>query len=189
MVLPNTDGKYATRWLKFQLEEHVLPGASVAMLKFILISVAGCWARPGTKLERSPAIAVTGITSGTSKCISKWEQCGGTNYDGPTCCEAGLVCVVENEWYSQCVPSESTTTTSAIESTSTASSTSKGSGECAGAWHRCGGRDHKGPTCCTPGYFCKAKNECYSQCTPVGSRQRFLGLIQSASKLARSEEL
>lgn len=150
------------------------------MLKLILISLAGCWARQPTKLERSPTMS--GITSG--ECISKWEQCGGTNYDGPTCCEDGLVCNVENEWYSQCVPGSTTETST---SASTSSSTSQG--ECAGAWHRCGGRDHKGPTCCTAGYFCKVKNECYSQCTPVGSGHRFLGLIQSASKLARTEEL
>lgn len=170
------------------------------MLKLILISFAGCigcWARqPGTKLERSPTIAVTGITSGSGECISKWEQCGGRNYDGLTCCEAGLVCTVENEWYSQCVPGDSTTETSTFAteststaSTSTASASSTSQGECAGAWHRCGGRDYDGPTCCAAGYFCKVKNECYSQCTPVGSRQRFLGLIQSASKLARAEEL
>lgn len=55
----------------------------------------------------------------TRTCASTWCQCGGQGYVGPTCCQAGSVCVAEanNRWYSRCMPlgltiSPPTTTTS-----------------------------------------------------------------------------
>lgn len=32
------------------------------------------------------------------------EQCGGQGWSGDTCCEAGSTCVVQNRFYSQCLP-------------------------------------------------------------------------------------
>ncbi|KAL0931399.1 pectin lyase F-1-like protein 3 [Colletotrichum truncatum] len=37
----------------------------------------------------------------------QWGQCGGKSYTGPTKCVAGTSCVVQNEWYSQCLSSAS----------------------------------------------------------------------------------
>jgi len=37
------------------------------------------------------------------KCSSRYAQCGGTNYQGPTCCQSGSKCVFINEYYSQCL--------------------------------------------------------------------------------------
>jgi hypothetical protein len=34
---------------------------------------------------------------------SKWGQCGGIGYTGPTACVAGSTCVVSNSYYSQCL--------------------------------------------------------------------------------------
>ena len=31
------------------------------------------------------------------------DQCGGQDWTGPTCCESGLTCTVQGEWYSQCL--------------------------------------------------------------------------------------
>jgi len=37
-----------------------------------------------------------------NQCGSKYEQCGGMNFNGPTCCKSGLTCRRVNEYYSQC---------------------------------------------------------------------------------------
>ncbi|CAM9742424.1 unnamed protein product, partial [Ectocarpus sp. 13 AM-2016] len=37
-------------------------------------------------------------------CAGEWGQCGGNQWQGPTCCEEGNDCVVGNEWYHQCIP-------------------------------------------------------------------------------------
>jgi len=36
-------------------------------------------------------------------CAKKWNKCGGVGYNGPTCCEAGLVCRKVNKYYSRCI--------------------------------------------------------------------------------------
>jgi len=38
-------------------------------------------------------------------CAKLWEQCAGDDFQGPTCCEHGNRCNIQNEWYGQCVPS------------------------------------------------------------------------------------
>merc|ERR1719401_2094520 len=42
--------------------------------------------------------------SGGGPCSPVYDQCGGSGWGGPTCCQAGATCQVQNEWYSQCVP-------------------------------------------------------------------------------------
>lgn len=46
----------------------------------------------------------TTSTSSPNACSSAWGACGGQNWDGPTCCEDGYVCMAESIWYSQCRP-------------------------------------------------------------------------------------
>ncbi|PFH48763.1 glycoside hydrolase family 10 protein [Amanita thiersii Skay4041] len=46
-----------------------------------------------------------------------WGQCGGIGWTGPTTCISGYTCVFQNDWYSQCLPSSSTTTTSGTGTT------------------------------------------------------------------------
>ena len=41
-------------------------------------------------------------TSNGGNCEGAWEQCGGQNFDGPTCCDNGYTCTVQSQWYSQC---------------------------------------------------------------------------------------
>jgi len=36
-------------------------------------------------------------------CASKWDQCGGVGYSGPTCCESGSTCREYNQYFSQCI--------------------------------------------------------------------------------------
>ncbi|OUM58344.1 carbohydrate-binding module family 1 protein [Piromyces sp. E2] len=38
-----------------------------------------------------------------TKCAPKWAQCGGQDYNGPTCCQSGSTCHEYNKYYSQCM--------------------------------------------------------------------------------------
>jgi hypothetical protein len=40
-------------------------------------------------------------SGGNGNCAGAWAQCGGSNFNGPTCCQTGT-CVKVNEYYSQC---------------------------------------------------------------------------------------
>ncbi|KAF8214816.1 glycoside hydrolase family 5 protein [Mycena galopus ATCC 62051] len=55
--------------------------------------------------------------------VPEWGQCGGLSYTGETDCAAGLVCVEQNTYYSQCLAGTSTTTSTTVSSTSTVKST------------------------------------------------------------------
>lgn len=37
-------------------------------------------------------------------CAESWQQCGGKTWSGPTCCNQGLTCHSQNEYYAQCIP-------------------------------------------------------------------------------------
>ncbi|KAG9094984.1 hypothetical protein FRC07_011166, partial [Ceratobasidium sp. 392] len=51
--------------------------------------------------------------------VAEWGQCGGIGYTGSTVCDSGLTCNVINPYYSQCLKSTSTSTTSKPTTTST----------------------------------------------------------------------
>ncbi|CAN0536051.1 unnamed protein product, partial [Scytosiphon promiscuus] len=36
-------------------------------------------------------------------CAKEWDQCGGSDWDGPTCCQGGGVCQERSESFFQCV--------------------------------------------------------------------------------------
>lgn len=52
--------------------------------------------------EEAPAPAPAPPANGGGACAAQWEQCGGNNFSGSTCCSAGS-CTVVNDWYSQCI--------------------------------------------------------------------------------------
>ena len=87
----------------------------------------------------------------------EWDQCGGQSFSGPTCCPAGDSCVVNNQYYSQCLPSK----------------------QCMNAqWAQCGGTDPKtqqpwpaNKTCCPENFVCEKQNPYYSQCNPDTSNK------------------
>ncbi|TGJ87129.1 hypothetical protein E0Z10_g1591 [Xylaria hypoxylon] len=73
------------------------------------------------------AIPFEGHVEERQTCAQQWSQCGGATWSGATCCISGSSCVAQNEHYSQCLPSTSTTgatttsqtTTSATRTTTT----------------------------------------------------------------------
>ncbi|EKM61758.1 glycoside hydrolase family 5 protein [Phanerochaete carnosa HHB-10118-sp] len=56
--------------------------------------------------------------------VAVWGQCGGIDYTGSTTCAAGSVCVEQNDYYSQCIPGATASTTITSASSHTASSAS-----------------------------------------------------------------
>ncbi|OUM60269.1 carbohydrate-binding module family 1 protein [Piromyces sp. E2] len=48
-------------------------------------------------------IKVTPTTNNNQNCATKWGQCGGIGFNGPTCCQQGSSCVRVNDYYSQCL--------------------------------------------------------------------------------------
>ncbi|KAG2017231.1 acetyl xylan esterase [Coprinopsis cinerea AmutBmut pab1-1] len=50
-----------------------------------------------TTLLSVVALALTSVNA-----VPLWGQCGGNGYTGSTQCDAGLICVRLNDWYSQC---------------------------------------------------------------------------------------
>ncbi|KAF8642468.1 hypothetical protein AX16_009469 [Volvariella volvacea WC 439] len=53
----------------------------------------GSTSNPGTPTTTTSAPAAT---------QTRWGQCGGQGWTGPTACESGTRCVVVNQWYHQC---------------------------------------------------------------------------------------
>jgi len=45
-----------------------------------------------------------GQRGGHDTCSAAFSQCGGKNWNGPTCCESGCHCRSVNKWHSQCTP-------------------------------------------------------------------------------------
>ncbi|KAI0154797.1 glycoside hydrolase superfamily [Xylariaceae sp. FL1272] len=58
--------------------------------------------------------AAVALAQGTA-----WSQCGGIGWTGVTTCGAGLDCVVQNPYYSQCLPVTSSGTTTVVVAPST----------------------------------------------------------------------
>lgn len=57
--------------------------------------------RPPTTTTRTTTSSGGQPTGGA--CASRYGQCGGANWSGPTCCESGTTCRFSNDWYSQCL--------------------------------------------------------------------------------------
>ncbi|GAV27945.1 hypothetical protein PMKS-001413 [Pichia membranifaciens] len=61
------------------------------------------------------ASAAAPAASGASgKCQAEWEQCGGADFKGASCCQEGLTCVSANSYWARCI--SSTTLASGVAS-------------------------------------------------------------------------
>ncbi|OUM59064.1 carbohydrate-binding module family 1 protein [Piromyces sp. E2] len=56
-----------------------------------------------TVRETVTVTITTTETKPPQNCANKWAQCGGQNFNGPTCCQSGSTCRKLNEYYSQCI--------------------------------------------------------------------------------------
>jgi lysophospholipase L1-like esterase len=55
-------------------------------------------------------------------CQAAWGQCGGSTFNGDNCCVSGYYCKYYNQWFSQCIPG-TTTTTSRVRTAGAATTT------------------------------------------------------------------
>lgn len=96
----------------------------------------------------------------SGQCVGLYKKCGGAaDYRGPTCCQAGLVCVRKKPTYSQC-RYRTGTVTLPVDPVDPAPS-----GQCASLYKKCGGAaDYVGTKCCQAGLTCVYKKPSYSQC-------------------------
>jgi len=97
---------------------------------------------PITRITSAP------ITRNDDDCddpVSGWQQCGGSDWEGSTCCRPGYQCDRLARRYSQCRPQLDA---------------------CSWHWEQCGGQEWDGPVCCSSGSVCKTRNMWYSQCDP-----------------------
>ncbi|EAA29018.1 carbohydrate-binding module family 1 protein [Neurospora crassa] len=63
-------------------------------------------AAPATSAAAPAAPATSAAAGGAGQVQAKqtkWGQCGGNGFTGPTECESGSTCTKYNDWYSQCV--------------------------------------------------------------------------------------
>ncbi|CAA7263714.1 unnamed protein product [Cyclocybe aegerita] len=75
------------------------PDASVTYSNIKVGDIGSTFSSTGSGGGGSPP---TTTTSAPGAAQTKWGQCGGQGYSGPTACVSGSTCVVLNDWYSQC---------------------------------------------------------------------------------------
>ena len=90
-------------------------------------------------------------TKQPTQCRKEFQQCGGKNYNGATCCQAGLKCRQDNGFYSQCVEKAP-------------------SGNCKRQYQECGGLGYNGVTCCQEGLICKKDTSHWHACKRAGAK-------------------
>ncbi|CAF4566302.1 unnamed protein product [Rotaria sp. Silwood1] len=79
----------------------------------------------GQTQSRKTTISPRSRTSVKKGCSALWQQCGGIGWTGPTCCDQST-CVVGNPYYSQCLQS-GVSSSSSFTSSSTVSTVTKSS--------------------------------------------------------------
>ena len=91
----------AGRWF----EHQILQLAANANLDGELSSSSGSSNDRGTFPPTTPqGTGGGGGGGGGASCAGAYDQCGGNDHVGPTCCVSGYTCTVGNAWYSQCIP-------------------------------------------------------------------------------------
>jgi len=92
-------------------------------------------------------------------CGMSWSQCGGAEWNGTSCCTEDHTCVVQSEYYSQCLPPVAVSVPSppaVIDSDG-----------CTNRWSQCGGLGFSdADLCCSGANECVVGNPYYSQCLP-----------------------
>lgn len=111
-------------------------------------------------IEESP-----GYGHCAKKAAELWGQCGGKTVHGAwsATCPSDASCQYWDDWYSQCVPSDST---QAPTPTPTPTKSSGGGGDVK-VWGQCGGdSNYSGGVTCESGASCVRHSNWYAQCKP-----------------------
>jgi hypothetical protein len=149
---------------------------------------------PATPAPAPATPAPTAPQPTPSACTSPagpWQQCGGENWSGATCCSTGYYCETDqaaqgiNRWYHQCragstppAPAPAPATPAPAPATPAPSPPPAAPAACtspAGSWQQCGGQGWTGTTCCDVGLSCNVENRWYHQCQPVRKQRMIRG--------------
>jgi len=87
----NLDKNFAT--LKNRYESNLEPKAALCPSDIMKKSIKKC-----------PGQTTNYLQSDSDSCAKMFDQCGGKDWKGPTCCQTGSTCKKFNEYYSHCVP-------------------------------------------------------------------------------------
>lgn len=84
------------------------PNANVVFSNIKFGPIGSTFNSDGTPVTPTGSPTATSTASPTNtnnpgNCAAQWGQCGGNNWNGPTCCQSGSSCSRINEWYSQCL--------------------------------------------------------------------------------------
>jgi len=132
-------------------------------------------AQPAPALAPAPPPAPTQVSGpqlAPGACAGEFEQCGGSDWTGATCCQADWFCRSLNEWHSQCEPERTRQTQHSAEGPAAAPARQAASPPtpqqvascCAAAFEQCGGEGFRGSPCCQVGSTCIVKTPHLSQC-------------------------
>ncbi|KAF1351116.1 hypothetical protein BDV97DRAFT_163723 [Delphinella strobiligena] len=75
-------------------------------------------------LSQTVILSLAALVASASAQVAAYGQCGGTGYSGGTTCVAGYTCTYQNAYYSQCLASTGTASTTTKTSSTTAKSSS-----------------------------------------------------------------
>jgi len=158
-VVPDTmaDGTYTFQW------SWVFNNGAPPYVSCFEATVAGAETAPAPVTaptnppNAGPAPTPRPTTADKATCGAEGDQCDGALFSGTGCCQNGLQCFRQSDWFSQCL----STCPGDWECSETASCVAKG--------EQCGGMYYNGPTCCSSGtcyknsgYFSECRDDCPS---------------------------
>eukprot|EP00443_Scrippsiella_acuminata_P029502 CAMPEP_0115262294 /NCGR_PEP_ID=MMETSP0270-20121206/49307_1 /TAXON_ID=71861 /ORGANISM="Scrippsiella trochoidea, Strain CCMP3099" /LENGTH=686 /DNA_ID=CAMNT_0002678213 /DNA_START=168 /DNA_END=2228 /DNA_ORIENTATION=- len=166
--LPNEDEAAVPTPHRSRVRHSALIGLSVG----VLVVLAGAAAVRHVRAASDQAVGLfvvvpkkTDEVPASKACKRLWDQCGGKNYEGPTCCEDGLTC---EDHPLEHMPDFRQCRLGAFE-TPTKKELAKE--KCGAKWDQCGGTGFDGPTCCEDGLICQNKPlktlSDFQQCRPI----------------------
>jgi hypothetical protein len=160
--VPNFDH---TRAMDYSGRTVVLSTDSYKFLGGVLTHVKLAISDAGDSGYDSAVYIVAGSQVIDVQCAGLYEQCGGQDWTGTTCCaDTGAFCSARSKWYSNCQPAGGTPYPTFYPSVGP---TQAG---CVADWSQCGGQGYTGPTCCAvTTSVCSARSIWYSNCIPYGS--------------------
>ncbi|KDR74830.1 hypothetical protein GALMADRAFT_70232 [Galerina marginata CBS 339.88] len=79
------------------------PNASVIYSNIKVGDIGSTYSSTGTTPGSGTTTPSTPTTTAPGAVQTKWGQCGGQGWVGPTACVAGSTCTFSNQWYSQCL--------------------------------------------------------------------------------------
>jgi len=106
-INPETQTSY---WCGIKEDDNTISTTTSLKTISTTLSKATTTTTTTTSSKTTTTIITTTTTSSNPKptnCVENYGQCGGSNYNGPTCCkDPSYICQSYGEYYSQCIPGQ-----------------------------------------------------------------------------------